>query len=96
MMMSHPTQQSLLMGLVSQDERSTASAISAALWRFPNSVSTVIGAYIMGLGGFLYLSLPFWICTGLYLTSIGYFWTSFKSAKLPEEEVQVPVPTAHR
>lgn len=93
MMMSNPTQQSLLMGLVSQDERSTASAISAALWRFPNSVSTIVGAYIMSLGGFFYLSLPFWICTGLYLTSISYFWTAFRNVKLPEEKVLAPLAT---
>ena len=91
MMMSNPAEQSLLMGLVSEDERATAAAISAALWRFPNSISTGLGAYIMGLGGFLYLSLPFWICTGLYLTSISYFWITFKETRLPEERVLAPI-----
>jgi len=94
MMMSNPAEQSLLMGLVSEDERATAAAITAALWRFPNSISTGLGAYIMGLGGFLYLSLPFWICTGLYLASISYFWVAFKETRLPEEKVLAPIPAA--
>ncbi len=44
MMMSNPTEQSLLMGLVAEDERSLASAITAVLWRLPNSISTGFGA----------------------------------------------------
>jgi hypothetical protein len=48
----------------------------------------------MGLGGALYLALPFFLCTVLYLTSIGYFWSVFKDVRLPEEEVVVTVPAA--
>ncbi len=92
MMMSNPTEQSLLMGLVPEDERSSASAIVAALWRLPNSFSTFIGAYLMGLGGF-YLALPFFLCSLLYLTSISYFWNAFKDLKLPEEKVVAPLQT---
>jgi MFS family permease len=97
MMMSNPAQNSLLMGLVPVEERAVASAITAALWRLPNSFSTGIGGYIMGLAtasngvtnpDSIYLALPFLICTGLYLTSISYFWRSFKDVKLPEEQVQ--------
>jgi MFS family permease len=99
MMMSNPAQNSLLMGLVSPDERSIASGIAAALWRLPNSFSTGIGSYIMGLStskgvtnpNSIYLVLPFLICTGLYLTAIGYFWLSFKDVKLPEEQVFEPL-----
>jgi hypothetical protein len=94
MMMSNPTEQSLLMGLVSDDRRSMASSISAALWRLPNSFSTGIGAYIMGLGGFLYLGLPFWICTIFYLTSISLFWYFFREVRLPEEKTLIEVPVA--
>ncbi len=90
MMMSNPTEQSLLMGLVSEDERSSASAITAALWRLPNSFSTAIGGFLMGLGGF-YLSLPFFLCTALYLSSISYFWFAFKDVKLPEEKMVAPL-----
>ena len=90
MMMSNPTEQSLLMGLVSKEERSSASAITTALWRFPNSISTFVGAYLMGLGGF-YLSLPFFLCTALYLSSISYFWFAFKDVRLPEEKILAPI-----
>jgi len=94
MMMSNPVEQSLLMGLVPLEERSQASAVTASLWRLPNSLSTSVGAYFMGLGGALYLALPFFLCTALYLTSIGYFWSVFKDVRLPEEELVVTVPTA--
>ncbi len=94
MMMSNPTEQSFLMGLVPEDERSTASSITAALWRLPNSITTGLGAYIMSLGGFFYLGLPFWLCTLLYLSSISYFWHAFKNVRLPEERVLVPLPAA--
>jgi len=90
MMMSNPTEQSLLMGLVAEEERSTASAITAALWRLPNSFSTAIGAFLMGLGGF-YLSAPFFLCTALYLASISYFWFAFRNVRLPEERVLAPI-----
>lgn len=94
MMMSNPVEQSLLMGLVPPEERSQASAVSASLWRLPNSLSTSVGAYFMGLGGAFYLALPFFLCTALYLTSIGYFWSVFKDVRLPEEELLVEVPAA--
>ena len=94
MMMSNPAQNSLLMGLVPAEERSVASAIVASLWRLPNSFSTGIGGYIMGLAtspSSIYLVIPFMICTGLYLSAITYFWRSFKDVKLPEEQVLAPI-----
>jgi predicted MFS family arabinose efflux permease len=94
MMMSNPAQNSLLMGLVPAEERSVASAIVASLWRLPNSFSTGIGGYIMGLAtssNSIYLALPFMICTALYLTAISYFWRMFKDVKLPEEQVLEPL-----
>jgi hypothetical protein len=100
MMMSNPAQNSLLMGLVPAEERSVASAIVASLWRLPNSFSTGIGGYIMGLAtgpngvtnpNSIYLAIPFLICTVLYLTAISYFWRSFKDVKLPEEQVLGPI-----
>ncbi len=97
MMMSNPAQNSLLMGLVPAEERSVASAIVASLWRLPNSFSTGIGGYIMGLAtspSSIYLALPFMICTVLYLTAITYFWRSFKEVKLPEEQVLAPIAEA--
>jgi len=94
MMMSNPAQNSLLMGLVPTEERSVASAIVASLWRLPNSFSTGIGGYIMGLAtspSSIYLAIPFLICTVLYLTAISYFWRTFKDVKLPEEQLREPL-----
>ena len=84
MNMSNPLEQSLILGMVSPDERSEASGISAALWRLPNSISTGLGAYLMGAG---YLALPFYLASVLYLISIGLFWYFFSGIKLPEEMV---------
>src|SRR3989449_9642952 len=97
MMMSNPAQNSLLMGLVPAEERSVASAIVASLWRLPNSFSTGIGGYIMGLStspASIYLALTFVICTVLYLTAIKYFWRAFKDVKLPEEKGLAPIAKA--
>jgi len=94
MMMSNPAQNSLLMGLVPVQVLSVASAIVSSLWRLPNSFSTGIGGYIMGLAtspSSIYLVIPFLICTALYLTAISYFWRTFKDVKLPEEQVLAPI-----
>jgi predicted MFS family arabinose efflux permease len=62
------------MGLVEQDERGAASGISAALWRLPNSLSTRIGAALMGAG---MLAEPFYLAALLYIISIVIFWFAF-------------------
>ncbi|HUK79594.1 MAG TPA: MFS transporter [Nitrososphaerales archaeon] len=82
MNLSNPLTQSLIMGLVSPDERGMASGITAALWRLPNAVTTTIGLTLVGAG---YLALPFYIATVLYVVGISIFWVVFKDAKLPEE-----------
>jgi len=103
MMMSNPAQNSLLMGLVPPEERAVASGVVASLWRLPNSLSTGLGGYIMGLSigpnhvvnpNSIYLALPFLICTALYLTAITYFWRSFKDVRLPEEQILAPMAEA--
>lgn len=81
MNMSSPLQQSLIMGLVAEDERGAASGISAALWRLPNSISTTIGAALMGSG---MLAAPFYLATLLYIISIAIFWLAFGKMKLPK------------
>jgi len=80
MNMSSPLQQSLIMGLVAEDERGAASGISAALWTLPNSMSTTIGAALMGAG---MLAAPFYLATLLYVVSITIFWLVFGKMKLP-------------
>lgn len=82
MNLSNPLTQSLIMGLVSPDERGMASGITASLWRLPNSLSQIAGYYLIGLG---LLSLPFYIATVLYAVGITVFWFMFKDARLPEE-----------
>jgi hypothetical protein len=42
----------------------------------------------------IYLALPFFICSALYLTAITYFWRSFKDVRLPEERVLEPIAEA--
>ena len=82
MNLSNPLTQSLVMGLVSPDERGMASGITASTWRLPNSMSSIVGLVLIG-GGFV--SLPFYIATVLYVIGISLYWFMFKDSKLPEE-----------
>lgn len=85
MNMASPLQQSMIMGLVAEEERGAASGVSAALWRLPNALSTVIGAYLIGIGQ---LTTPFFLAGLFYVVSIALFWWYFKEATLPEESNQ--------
>jgi MFS family permease len=82
MNLSNPLTQSLVMGLVSPDERGMASGLTASLWRLPNALSTFAGYGLIAAG---FLALPFYVATVLYLVGITLFWFLFKSARLPEE-----------
>jgi MFS family permease len=82
MNMASPLSQSMIMGLVAEDERGAASGISGALWRLPNALSTWIGAWIMGIG---LLAEPFFIAGLFYIVSIILFWVYFRKVKMPEE-----------
>jgi len=84
MNVSNPMNSSLIMGLVSPDERGAAAGISSAVWRLPNSISTTIGADMMNAG---LLALPFYLATGLYVASLGLYWTFFGKTRLPEEAI---------
>jgi MFS family permease len=83
MNMASPLQQSLIMGLVAEDERGAASGVSAAFWRLPNALSTSIGASLIGIG---LLAEPFFLASLLYVVSISLFWVFFRDARLPEEQ----------
>lgn len=85
MNLSNPLTQSLIMGLVSPDERGMASGLNASLWRLPNSASTFIG-YDIVQGGML--ALPFYVATVLYVIGITAYWFLFKGAKMPEESTK--------
>jgi predicted MFS family arabinose efflux permease len=82
MNMATPIAQSMIMGLVTEDERGAASGINTAMWRLPNALSTSIGAALMGAG---FLIEPFFISGILYSASIVLFWLFFKKTKMPEE-----------
>jgi len=83
MNMASPLQQSMIMGLVAEDERGAASGVSAAFWRLPNALSTSIGAFLIGAG---LLATPFFLAGLFYIISIGLFWLYFRNTKLPEEQ----------
>jgi MFS family permease len=83
MNMASPLSQSLIMGLVDEDERGMASGVNAALWRLPNALSTFIGAFLMSIG---LLALPFFLASILYSVSIALFWFYFRKTKMPEEK----------
>ena len=50
MNMSSPLAQSMIMGLVPEDERGAASGVSSALWRLPSALSSFVGAWLIGMG----------------------------------------------
>ncbi len=78
MNMSVPLADSLLMNLIAQDERATASALNVIAWRLPNAATTVVGASILSAGD---LNLPFYVCTVLYVASISLFYALFRNAE---------------
>jgi len=86
MNMATPLQQSLIMGLVAKEERGTVSGLSGALWRLPNALGWLPGAWLMGIGR---LAEPFFIASLLYLVSIILFWHYFRKSELPEEHTRL-------
>jgi MFS family permease len=83
MNMASPLSQSMIMGLVNEEERGMASGINTALWRLPNALSTFIGACLMSVG---LLAAPFFVASALYSISIALFWYFFRKTKMPEEK----------
>jgi predicted MFS family arabinose efflux permease len=75
MNMSSPLADTFLMNMIADDERATASSFNAVIWRLPNAASTVIGGSMLSSGN---LSLPFYLCTVLYVFSITLFYTLFR------------------
>lgn len=79
--MSTPLEQSVIMGIVVEDERGAASGISSAVWSLPNALSSFLGAYLMALG---LLTAPFFLSGIFYLVSIVLFWYFFRKKVLEE------------
>ncbi|MGD0643402.1 MAG: MFS transporter [Candidatus Bathyarchaeia archaeon] len=83
MNMSSPLSQSMIMGLVAEDERGAASGVSSALWRLPNALSSFVGAWLIGMG---LLDTPFFLAALFYIVSISLFWYFFRRTRMPEEK----------
>ncbi len=85
MNMAAPLIDSYLMGIVKPGRRGLASAIAAIVWRLPNSVTTIIGGYILLLGltsgnHFLY-DVPWLGASALYVVGIGLLYLNFRDVK---------------
>jgi MFS family permease len=78
MNMSSPLSDTFLMNMIAEDERATASSFNVVIWRLPNAASTVIGGSLLNSGD---LSLPFYLCTVLYVASISLFYALFRKAE---------------
>jgi predicted MFS family arabinose efflux permease len=77
MNMASPLSDTFLMNMIAEDERATASSFNAVLW---NAGSTVVGGSLLNNGN---LSLPFYLCGALYVTSIIFFYTIFRKSAPP-------------
>jgi MFS family permease len=73
--MATPLEQSVIMGIVVEDERGAASGINSAVWSLPNALSSFVGAYLMALG---FLAAPFFLSGIFYIVSIALFWYFFR------------------
>jgi MFS family permease len=85
MNMASPLIDSYLMGIVHPGRRGLGSAIAAIVWRLPNSVTTLIGGYLLYAGltsgnHFLY-DLPWILASGLYAVGIALLYTNFRHVK---------------
>jgi len=80
MNMASPLSDTFLMNMVAEDERATASSFNAVLWTLPNAGSSVVGGALLNGGQ---LSLPFYFCGILYVTSIVLFYGIFQNSLRP-------------
>jgi len=85
MNMASPLIDSYLMGIVHPGRRGLGSAIAAIVWRLPNSVTTLIGGYLLYAGltsgdHFLY-DLPWILASGLYAVGIALLYINFRHVK---------------
>ena len=85
MNMASPLMDSYLMGIVHPGRRGLGSAIAAIVWRLPNSVTTVVGGFLLTTGyvagnHFLY-DLPWIEASALYVVGIGLLYFTFRNVK---------------
>jgi Na+/melibiose symporter-like transporter len=85
MNMAQPLIDSYLMGIIHPGRRGLGSAIAAIVWRLPNSVTTIIGGFVLysGLSSgnhFLY-DVPWLGASALYVVGIGLLYATFRHIK---------------
>jgi len=78
MNMSSPLSDTFLMNMIAEDERATASSFNVVIWRLPNAATTVVGGSLLNGGN---LSLPFYLCAALYISSIALFYAIFRKTE---------------
>ena len=78
MNMASPLLDSFSMSIFPAEQRGLVSAVSNTIFRLPNSVSTSLGGFVLGLG---LLELPFLIASALYAVGLGAFLVFFIAAK---------------
>jgi predicted MFS family arabinose efflux permease len=76
--MSNPLEQSLIMGIVVEDERGVASGVNSVVWSLPNALSSFIGTSLMAMG---HLAAPFFLSGTLYVISMTLFWFFFRKTE---------------
>jgi predicted MFS family arabinose efflux permease len=79
--MTTPLKQSVIMGIVVEDERGVASGMSSAVWSLPNTLSSFVGGYLMALG---FLAAPNFLSVIFYVVSISLFWYFFRNIPEPK------------
>ena len=85
MNMASPLMDSYLMGIIQPSRRGLASAISAIVWRLPNSLSTILGGFILATGyntgnHFLY-DVPWLGAVAFYVAGIVLLYANFRNVK---------------
>ena len=84
-----PLGQSLIMGLVSSDERGAASGLASMANRLPGAITALPGTILIGAGLYAY---PFYLGAAFYTFAVIWLLLTFRNARLPEE----PQGTARR
>jgi MFS family permease len=85
MNMASPLMDSYLMGIIHPGRRGLASAIAAIVWRLPNSLSTILGGFILATGyntgnHFLY-DVPWLGAVAFYVAGITLLYINFRNVQ---------------
>ncbi|MEM0127992.1 MAG: MFS transporter [Thermoplasmatales archaeon] len=92
MNVSGPLSTSLIMGIITSNQRGMASGITSIFFRMPNSFSSYLGSIMLKQKEY---DLPFYMASILYIISIALFYYWFRNIRLPEEKEAEIVTTMH-